>query len=123
MWVLVVDDDGDILDLAAELFGMSEIEIVSCSSGQLAMEVLETEMFDAIVCDIVMAGMTGNEFLQNIKANGSLVRPFVFISGYAFENSEVERLIASGEVDKIFVKPLQFYEIADYIKKSIELKT
>jgi CheY-like chemotaxis protein len=121
MRALIVDDDGDILDLAAELFSMSDIEAFPCSSAQAAIEALETETFDAIVCDIVMAGMTGLEFHKAIKANGTLVRPFVFISGYSSENPEAEALVASGDVDKIFLKPLQFYEIADYIKRTKKL--
>lgn len=118
MRVLVVDDDLDILELSAELFEMIGLKTTTCSSPNEVMSVLESDTFQAMVCDIVMAGKSGIELVQELNNKGVLPRPCVFITGYSSENPEAEVLVASGVVDKVFVKPLQFYEVADFLKKA-----
>ena len=116
--VLVVDDEQDILDLVDELFSMAEFEVVTRTSASEALELIANEKFDAIVSDIVMPEISGLQFFETLKEKGQLVHPFVLITGYANENPEAEALVGNG-VDKIFVKPLQFYEIAEYLKRNI----
>jgi len=117
--VLFLDDELEILELVEELFEMAGLEAVTASNPKAALDLLEKESFDAIVSDIVMPEMSGIEFFHIVKDKGKLVSPFVFITGFAAENEKIDELIGNG-VDKLFLKPLQIYEIAEYIKKRCE---
>jgi CheY-like chemotaxis protein len=117
--ILVVDDEEDILELAEELFEMANFSVVSKSSAVEALAFLEAgEKVDAIVSDLVMPDMNGIEFFKALKAKNLLVEPFVFVTGYASENPELEELVKQG-VAKIYLKPMQIYEIAEFISKEL----
>src|SRR5690606_3272120 len=103
MQILVVDDDADILELACELFAMSGITAKPCKTPDEALHAIAGRRYDAVVCDIVMQGMTGIDFVHELKKRNQMIYPFVFITGYASQNPEAEELVAAGDVDRIFV--------------------
>ncbi len=117
--ILVVDDEEDILELAEELFEMANFEVVTELNAVDAVKALEGGLkVDAIVSDLVMPEMSGIEFFKKLKELDLLVHPFLFVTGYANENPEAEELLSEG-VSKIYLKPMQIYEIAEYISKSL----
>ena len=94
---------------------MANFEVVTQLKAIDAVKELEGGLkVDAIVSDLVMPDMNGIEFFKALKEKNLLVKPFVFVTGYANENPEAEALLKEG-VDKIYLKPMQIYEIAEYI--------
>lgn len=70
MKILLVDDDNFLRDMYAIKFSQGGHEIDAVDSGSLALSRLEQgNLYDAILLDMVMPGMTGLELLHNIKAN------------------------------------------------------
>jgi response regulator RpfG family c-di-GMP phosphodiesterase len=113
-----VDDEPSVLELAAELFSMSGFQVTTCNSAEEAKLALAKDSFDGIMCDMVMPEQTGVEFARELHAAGKMVRPFIFVTGYSHENNEAQELVNEGIVDRVFVKPLQYYEVADFMKKA-----
>lgn len=64
--ILVVDDEPLSLNYAARILTRAGCATVLASSGEEAMNRLDTESFDAVVSDVIMPGMTGFELLENI---------------------------------------------------------
>lgn len=64
--ILVVDDDPISLKHAARILTNAGWATVLASSGEEAMNRLDTESFDAVVSDVIMPRMTGFELLENI---------------------------------------------------------
>ncbi len=66
--VLVVDDDEDLLFLAGKFLAKEDdrFELVSANTDQEALQKLEEEEFDAIVCDHFLGphSMTGLDLLE-----------------------------------------------------------
>lgn len=81
--VLVVEDDQSIRDMVASALRRYGYEPIECSGAQeaLAHFTLSPGSFSAIVSDLVMPGMSGAEFLRQVRSVSPRI-PFIIISGY-----------------------------------------
>lgn len=83
--VLIVDDERAIAAGLAATFGPNH-EVVIAGSGREAFEVLRREDdFDVIVCDLMMAEVTGIDLYEALKlVNPALARRIIFMTGGPF---------------------------------------
>ncbi|MEP7066741.1 MAG: HD domain-containing phosphohydrolase [Gemmatimonadota bacterium] len=62
--VLVVDDEAAIRTALARFLKMRGFHAVPVASGAAALEAMQQQHFEAMVCDVRMPGMTGLELIQ-----------------------------------------------------------
>jgi PAS domain S-box-containing protein len=68
--VLIVEDEPDLMDVAASLFASMGYEVVTASSGREAMDVLEQREVDILFTDVVMPnGMDGIELASYTRTH------------------------------------------------------
>jgi CheY-like chemotaxis protein len=73
--VLIVDDDGALLELLTEFLELQGIEAVAAESGEAALREIEgPNPPDLVVLDIRMPGLSGNDVLRRMKENPRLAR-------------------------------------------------
>jgi len=73
--VLVVDDDGALLELLTEFLELQGIEVVAAKSGEEALQEIEgPNPPDLVVLDIRLPGLSGNDVLRRMKENPRLAR-------------------------------------------------
>ncbi len=124
--VLVVDDDEDLLFLAEKFLKEedSRFELVSVNTDQEALQILEEEEFDAIVCDHYLGphSMTGLDLLEWIRETHPHI-PFIIFTGRSQEAVAIRALnlgadfyLKKGSQD---IKDL-FSQIAHRIKTEVE---
>ena len=102
--VLVIDDEEDLRSMIDILLGARGIEVVGAAGGRQALQLLEEDpSFDAIILDMVMPGMDGNEVLQVLSTMGLNI-PVVLATGYAPE--ELDPAARAG-VSATLRKPFQ----------------
>lgn len=103
--ILVVDDDSVIRELlVAVLEEESGHQVIVASNGQEALDRLEANEIDAIVCDINMPVMDGFELVRNVRANPDLHElPVLMISAAA----KLERVDPNLDVDLMLEKPFE----------------
>lgn len=65
--ILLVDDDKFLLDMYSNKFTKDGFEVKTALSGQNALDKLKDFNPDIIMADVVMPGMDGLEFMENIK--------------------------------------------------------
>ncbi|HYS81085.1 MAG TPA: response regulator [Anaeromyxobacteraceae bacterium] len=71
--VLVVDDDGALLELLTEFLELQGVEVVAAASGEAALRELEgPRPPDLVVLDIRLPGLSGNDVLRRMKADPKL---------------------------------------------------
>jgi CheY-like chemotaxis protein len=112
--VLFVDDETALGHAVAEALE-EDFEITVCASGKEAMERLEAGPKPAaIVCDLMMPGMTGMELFAAVKERWpELERVFVFVTGAAFSGRARDFL--SGVRNPKLEKPFDTNVIRDAI--------
>ena len=67
--VLLVDDEEDFLDIMAERMGARGIDVSTASSAEDALDMVQTESYDAVIIDFLMPEMDGFSALKMFKAS------------------------------------------------------
>lgn len=71
--ILLVDDDGALLELLTEFLELQGIEALAARSGEEALRIIEgPNPPDLVVLDIRMPGISGNDVLRRMKSDPRL---------------------------------------------------
>lgn len=107
--ILVVDDE-ESLRLTFKMFLVKEGygEVVTASTFEGALELIETKAFDLIISDIVMEGSSGIDLLRRVKEL-ELQCPVVMVTGYPNINTATEA-VRLGAFDYL-AKPVKKAEL------------
>lgn len=112
--ILVIDDDQVILDLFRENLSDLSLDVVIKNNAKDAL-LLNFNQIDCIVTDIMMPGMTGVEFMQQLEKLGHKKMLF-FMTGYHdFPREELNKFNPKA----IIFKPFDVEEAALLIKNHI----
>ena len=114
--ILVIEDDAGFRLLLQEVLLLNYEKVTVCDSAEAALEKVKKEQFDIILSDIMMPGMSGIEFLRQIRNRG-INTPVVVISGQSDLNT-IQESIQSGVNDYI-VKPLKVSELPVIIERNL----
>jgi len=100
--ILVVDDERNIRESIQRLLELEGIESSSASEGREALELLKAKAYDAVVTDLKMPGMGGQELLEGLRDEG-LRCPVIMISALG-EIGDAVKALKTGAVDYL-IKP------------------
>jgi len=109
MRVLVVDDEGSVLVTLSANLELEGFEVTSAASGAIALELLEEGVFDLVLTDIRMPGMSGVELFRRVRAR-SPAMPVVLMTAYAVEGL-VEEALGEGAF-AVLPKPFAIDHVA-----------
>ncbi|MBF0455306.1 MAG: diguanylate cyclase [Magnetococcales bacterium] len=118
--ILIVDDVPGNIKTLAEII-KEQYRIIAATSGERALEAVETQQIDLILLDVVMPEMDGYEVCRQLKANQMTAEiPVVFVTGQNEETDETHGL-EMGAVDYI-TKPATPSILKARIKNHLEAK-
>ncbi|MDX9784703.1 MAG: response regulator, partial [Spirochaetia bacterium] len=90
--VLIVEDNQDMRTYIASVLA-ERFTVLSASSGEAALALLESESVDVIVSDVMMQGMDGHELLARMRATrGDFPIPLIFLTARHSCEEKVESL-------------------------------
>lgn len=114
--ILIIDDDLDMCRLLDRFLTRNNFDVKFAHTGKKALEELEKNTPDVILCDFRLEDTDGKDLLIQIKERTPQV-PVIIITGYSDIKIAVE-VIKHGAYDYI-TKPLFPEEILVTIKKAI----
>lgn len=117
--ILVVDDEKSILLLLREALGQWGYQVKTASSGTEALEILRTELFDAMLSDVRMPDMSGLDLLREVRKQDESIE-VVMMTGYPTIASAVQAL-KEGAYDYLS-KPLILDELRHLMARMMERK-
>lgn len=110
--VLLVDDESGIRRSVSRFLGRYGFQVTDVASGSAAMAALGTTHFDAIISDLRMPGMSGEEFYRLVKEQFPVMTQHImFTSGDVTEDATRRFLNESG--CPALQKP---YELAELVQ-------
>ena len=117
--VLIIDDDPVFLQVLPETLSlrMPDVRVTTCTSVSLALEEFQQAQYHAIVCDVKMPGMSGFDFLAQVR-HSSPWTPILLISGHAGEHI-AKQALEEGAYDFI-QKPLDRDAFILAMKRALE---
>src|SRR5215470_7806457 len=102
--VLVVDDSLSVRKVVERALAGRQIEVVCAASGSEALERLERDTPDIVVCDVVMPDRDGYEICEFIKRHPRLSHtPVLLMSGIV--NDDVRERASRAQSAGILAKP------------------
>ncbi|MEH6436247.1 response regulator [Massilia sp. DD77] len=117
--VLLVEDDGFMLGVLADMLSGQDYRVLKAASGEDALGVLEREPVEVIVCDQDMPGMTGTALLaEAARRYPHTVR--LMLTGQS-DLAEIEAAMAAGVVDAHHAKPVAAGELRGHVEEALRL--
>ncbi len=111
--ILVVDDEEEIRELIASELS-EDNEVWTAQNGLRAMEVLRDQgaNVDIIVCDLIMAGMSGMELFRQASSEWpGIDQKFLFLTGGAINDEAREILEERGS--QVVMKPFSLEQLRE----------
>jgi DNA-binding response OmpR family regulator len=105
--ILIIEDDMAIHSLIKEALDLGGFQTLSAYSGTEGKLLFEQNQVDLILLDLMLPGMNGEEFLQEIRQNSGI--PIMVISAKSDQKSKLE-LLTNGADDYI-TKPFDVKEL------------
>jgi two-component system response regulator AtoC len=119
MKVLIVDDERNIRESLKKYLSLEQIDSVAAETGESALRCLEREAFDAVVLDLKLPGISGQEVLAWINSRG-IVAPVVMISAHG-QIADAVGALKAGAKDYL-VKPFDPAELVIKLRHLVEDK-
>ena len=115
--ILVVEDERSIR-LLLESFLLKEYDVISKSDGVEALDWLESNLPDLIICDVQMPNMDGYQFVEKLRQRGYTKHtPVVMLSGV--ENSKERVKCYKLGAQDFLAKPFNPEELGELILKNL----
>jgi len=115
--VAIIDDEAEYVKDLAKGLGILGYEVVTAVSGAAAIDLVNLEKPDVVLCDYKLGDMDGTEVIKLTKPDNPETR-FLLVTAYYDES--FKELFKKAGVDDVIYKPIKLMEIDSTIKKIAE---
>ncbi|MFD1170999.1 response regulator transcription factor [Oceanobacillus picturae] len=105
--ILIIEDDNAIHSLIKDTLDLQDFKTLSAYSGTEGKLLFEQNQVDVVLLDLMLPGMNGKEFLQDIRRNSTT--SVIVVSAKNDQHSKLE-LLTNGADDYI-IKPFDIKEL------------
>jgi len=117
--LLIVDDEADVREFAANFFRRRKINCLTAASGEEAIEIIQKTVPDLILLDIKMTGIDGIETLRRIKEKNRGIKVIMVTGKKPEEEESFDKCKEYGACDYIH-KPLELDELEKVVMKELK---
>jgi DNA-binding response OmpR family regulator len=112
--ILVIDDDRVQRLVASQALSRGEHQVLEATDGAEGLEIARTHHPDLIVCDVVMPGMNGLQFVTALRQEEDIAGiPVIMLTSMA-ERAHM-RLGMNAGADDYLAKPFSFDELREAV--------
>ena len=117
--ILVIDDQEGIRELIQAGLSARGFSVESVASSQEAMALLAKRSFDAILCDMHLPDVSGEQLFERLRGcSDTSSHPFVFITGDLVDQQVIDSFAKRGA--RIVQKPFRISNLAALLTELIE---
>ena len=118
--LLIVDDEADIREFAANFFRRRKIDVQTATSGEEALGVIEKNRPDLVLLDIKMEGIDGVETLKQIRQRDKELKVIMVTGKKPEEENSFEQCKGLGAINYIH-KPLELDELERIVIEALKV--
>jgi DNA-binding response OmpR family regulator len=119
--IMIIDDDPVIRELLYFNLSVRGYKVISCASGQKALEMFSQEKPDLILLDVMMPEMDGWEVLKILRDHYDRDIKILMLTA---KGTERDKLIGKSilKADEYVTKPFDLESLLNLIAKSLQQK-
>ena len=108
--VLVVEDDKDIQEIIEYNFTREGYEVITCSDGEDALDLIRHEIPDLVILDWMLPNLSGSEILRQVRSSKKIRKtPIIMLTA---RTEEIDKLKAFDTgADDYITKPFSNAEL------------
>lgn len=112
--ILVVDDDATIREVLRKGLEREGFEVITACDGDEAIEYVNRQLPDLVICDVMMPKMNGYKFRDYLRRNVvTAAIPFIFLTAKD-SKADIRKGMSMGG-DDYLTKPFRFKELLQSI--------
>lgn len=116
--LLLVDDDPNLILLVKDYLEFRGYEVSSADNGRIALEKLQEDLPDLIICDVMMPEMDGYAFVESVREEPRTSWiPVIFLSAKGQSQDRIKGLNMGADV--YMVKPFEPEELIAQVESSL----
>jgi DNA-binding NarL/FixJ family response regulator len=117
--LLLIDDDPNLILLVKDYLEFRGYDVVTAENGREALQVLEQQTPDMIICDVMMPEMDGYSLVSTIRSDPKTSWiPVLFLSAKGQSQDRVKGLNIGADV--YMVKPFEPEELVAQVESSLK---
>jgi DNA-binding NarL/FixJ family response regulator len=117
--LLLIDDDPNLILLVKDYLEFRGYEVITAENGREALEVLDDNLPDLIICDVMMPEMDGYAFVEHVRRDQRTSWiPVLFLSAKGQSQDKVKGLNTGADV--YMVKPFEPEELVAQVEASLK---
>ncbi|HEY9707486.1 MAG TPA: response regulator transcription factor [Oculatellaceae cyanobacterium] len=117
--LLLIDDDPNLILLVKDYLEFRGYEVITAENGREALEVLDQDTPDMIICDVMMPEMDGYALVEHVRQNPQTSWiPVLFLSAKGQSQDRVKGLNIGADV--YMVKPFEPEELVAQVESSLK---
>ncbi len=117
--LLLIDDDPNLILLVKDYLEFRGYEVITAENGREALEVLDQQTPDMIICDVMMPEMDGYSLVSAIRSDPKTSWiPVLFLSAKGQSQDRVKGLNIGADV--YMVKPFEPEELVAQVESSLK---
>ena len=113
--ILLVDDEEDFITALGQRLEARNLKVMAATTGERAIEIVDSQDVDVIILDLAMPGMDGLEVLRRIK-KAHPEAEIIMLTGHATISTSVEAMKLGAE--DFLEKPVDMKELLDKIQEA-----
>jgi DNA-binding response OmpR family regulator len=117
--LLIVDDEDDVREFAANFFRKRKIDVITAASGEEAVKKVEKDKPDLVLLDIRMSGLNGIQTLEAIRKFDQAVKVIMVTGTKPDENESFNKCSQLGITGYIH-KPLKLDELEQVVMNALK---
>jgi len=115
--ILCIDDEPHVVKLKCAILAQAGHEVTSATSAQQAIDLMNSNAYDAVVTDWRLGDKDGRSVVQAAKSHSTM--PVVVVSGYVAEDYQAAEPLADLYLEKP-VNPEELVTIVNELLKASE---
>ncbi len=116
-----MDDEISILNTLKRLLRNEEYQLLTASSAEEGLELLDSEKVDIVISDMRMPNIDGAEFLEQVKSRHPDIGRMI-MSGFA-DLESVVKAINKGDINQFISKPWDNDTLKQVVKDHLPQST
>lgn len=114
--ILVIEDEPMVAQAVVMVCGAEGMTVAAADNASAALRLLRESRFRLALCDIMMQGLDGFQFLEELDRSG-IQLPVVMMTGYSTVENAV-RSLAAGAIDYL-PKPFTADELLTVVRRAL----